>query len=58
MPRPLGTFEPGWLEISPSWIVVSVLSALAQDGEIPGERVLEALRELELDPEKPDPMLA
>ncbi|MEE8408632.1 MAG: pyruvate dehydrogenase (acetyl-transferring), homodimeric type, partial [Myxococcota bacterium] len=45
-------------EVSASWIVATTLSALAQDGVLPPERVVEAMRELDLDADKPDPMTA
>ena len=44
-------------EVDAAHIVVAVLDALAQQGEVKGELVDEAIRRYELDPEAIDPRL-
>lgn len=44
-----------FFEIDAGHIVVAVLSGLARDGEIPTERVVEALERYDIDPDQPDP---
>jgi pyruvate dehydrogenase E1 component len=47
-----------YFEVSPSWIVVATLHALMLDGHISPELVSQATRDMDLDPEKADPMYA
>jgi pyruvate dehydrogenase E1 component len=45
-----------FFEVDAESIAVAALYALFQDGMIPAEEVSKAIRKLEMDPEKPDPM--
>jgi pyruvate dehydrogenase E1 component len=45
-----------WFEVDAESIAVAALDALARDGRLPAKKVAEAIRELGLDPDKPDPM--
>jgi pyruvate dehydrogenase E1 component len=47
-----------FFEVDARYITLATLSALAREEQIPYTRVQQALRELELDPEKVNPMLA
>jgi len=44
-----------FFEVDAEHIVVATLGALAREGALPAERVAEALRRFDLDPERPDP---
>ena len=45
-----------FFEVDHRWIAVAALHALAEEDQIPRERVSEAMREFGIDPEKPDPV--
>jgi pyruvate dehydrogenase E1 component len=45
-----------FFEVDAESIAVAALHALCQDGLIPARDVSEAIRELGIDPEKPDPL--
>lgn len=45
-----------FFEVDPECIAVAALHALSQDGRIPAQEVAKAIRDLGIDPEKPDPM--
>jgi pyruvate dehydrogenase E1 component len=45
-----------FFEVDAENIAVSALYALSQDGLIPAHEVSQAIRDLGLDPEKPDPL--
>lgn len=46
----------GFFEVDRYWIVVSALSALVREGKVHGKDVTRAIKEYQLDPEKPNPM--
>lgn len=46
-----------FFEVDSKYIVISVLKALADQGELPVQKVVEAMAKLDIDPEKPDPTL-
>lgn len=45
-------------EVDRNQIVLAALKALADDGEMPTKKVLEAVSKLGIDPEKPNPVTA
>jgi pyruvate dehydrogenase E1 component len=45
-----------FFEVDHRWIAVAALHSLAEEDQIPRERVTEAMREFGIDPEKPDPV--
>jgi pyruvate dehydrogenase E1 component len=45
-----------FFEVNRYWIAVHALKALADEGEVPPAKVVEALRKYNLDPEKPNPV--
>jgi len=45
-----------FFEVDRRWITVAALHALAEDGEIPGTKVSEAIEKYGIDPEKPNPV--
>jgi len=46
-----------FFEVDPENIAIAALHALCQEGRIKAEKVSEAIRDLDIDPEKPDPLL-
>jgi pyruvate dehydrogenase E1 component len=47
-----------FFEVDAECIVLAALRQLAQEGAVPAKRVAKAVRELEIDPEKADPMIS
>ena len=47
-----------FFEVDAEFIALAALEQLARRGEIPPERVQKAIKELDLDPEKADPVRA
>lgn len=45
-------------EVDARYVAIAALSALAREGVVPEEDVRRAIKDLEVDPEKVDPMLA
>ena len=45
-----------FFEVNRYYVVVAALKALADEGEIPTERVAEAIRKYRIDPDKPNPV--
>ncbi len=48
----------GFFEVDAGHVVVAVLSALAGDGVVPPERVAEAVKRYNIDPDAPDPLFS
>ena len=46
-----------FFEVDAENIAVAALHALCREGKIPAKRVSEAILSLNIDPEKPDPLL-
>ncbi|HVA87514.1 MAG TPA: hypothetical protein VNF73_14505, partial [Candidatus Saccharimonadales bacterium] len=46
-----------FFEIDPAQIAAATLAALARCGTMPAKRAAKAIRELGLDPDKPDPLV-
>jgi pyruvate dehydrogenase E1 component len=45
----------GFFEVDRRWVTLAALSALAADGEVPRDRIAEAIRRYGIDPERPNP---
>ena len=45
-----------FFEVNRFWVAVHALKALADEGEIPAEKVAEAIKKYGLDSEKPNPV--
>jgi pyruvate dehydrogenase E1 component len=45
-----------FFEVNRQWIAVHALKALADEGELPAAKVVEAIRKYGLDTEKPNPV--
>jgi pyruvate dehydrogenase E1 component len=44
-----------FFEVDRRWVALAALESLAKEGKVPAERLAEAIKKYEIDPEKPNP---